>query len=157
MSRIKIKQIHPEGGVDGYVLAFDAATDSWIAVPQTGGGAGSGTTGVFSCPPSITDGYAVFLTLPDIISLADANDPANRPAIGIVLNKPNATTAEVQFYGEMDGFTGLGPGVTYFLSETPGQITEIAPVTPGSIVQKIGVAKNANTLVIMVDRDFIEL
>ena len=45
-------------------------------------------------------------------------------------------------------FTNLTPGAAYYLSPTvPGGITSTPPSSPGQIVQKVGFAKDATTLV----------
>jgi hypothetical protein len=107
---------------------------------------------------AVAPGDVVYVTSADNIDVADANDLAKQPLIGIVRSKPGATTAIVQYYGEMSGvLLGLTAGDTLFLSETPGAPTSVAPSASGSIVQKVGFVKNATTVVIMVDRDFTEL
>ena len=83
--------------------------------------------------------------------------PAKLPVIGFVIAKPTATTATVQYYGEASVFAGLIPDETYCLSTTPGGITNAAPSLPGDAVQRLGFAKTASTLVLMVDRDFVVL
>jgi len=66
-------------------------------------------------------------------------------------------TVDVQFQGEITGFTGLVPMADYYLSVTPGQITNAAPTNPGEIRQKVGYAKDTTTLVAMIDRDFVTI
>lgn len=71
------------------------------------------------------------------------------PAVGIVIATPTTTSATVQYSGEVSLFTGLIAGETYFLSDTmEGVITNVAPTALGSIVQVIGYAKDATTLVV---------
>jgi hypothetical protein len=43
-------------------------------------------------------------------------------------------------------YSGLTPGATYYLHTTSGQITSVAPVTVGNIVQEIGWAIDSNNL-----------
>ena len=99
----------------------------------------------------------VYLSDTDTVESGDADDVAKQPVVGFVKDKPTTTTATVKYSGELTGFTGLVAGTTYFLSTTPGQITATPPVALGSIVQRVGFAKNSTTLVIMVDRDFVIL
>lgn len=112
----------------------------------------------YSCPAGAAIRDAMALTGADTVDKADSNDPARLPAIGFVKAKPSSTTCTLQYDGEMGGFSGLTPGITYFLDEvTPGAITATAPTASGGNVQAVGFARNPTTLVIDVDRDIIVL
>ena len=116
------------------------------------------TTGTYTCPVGVAVRDVVYLSAADNCDLADADDSLKQPVIGIVNNKIDPTTCDVQYNGEIGGFVGLTAGVTYFLSTTPGQITVTPPSgPPGAIVQRVGFAKNTTTLVILVDRDIVIL
>ena len=128
-----------------------------VTIPGGGGGVASAVQGTYTCPAGVAVLDAVYLSGAGAVDLADADDVSKQPLIGIVDSKPGATTAIVTYYGEVSGFVGLTPGDTYYLSITPGQITNVAPVNPGEIVQRIGFAKSATVLVVMVDRDWTVL
>lgn len=49
---------------------------------------------------------------------------------------------------EVTGLSGLTIGTEYFLSETAGAITDTAPTTSGAIIQRIGKALSATTLLL---------
>jgi hypothetical protein len=125
------------------------------------GGGSSSSVGMFSCSAGLPVQKAVYLSAGDTVDLADADDNLKQPLIGFVKSKPTSTTARVQYHGEMSGFTGLVPGETYFLSTTPGEIVKAGdpgfPSNIGDIVQRVGFAKNSDTLVVMVDRDYTVL
>lgn len=125
-----------------------------VNVTIPGGGSGGVVSGTYTCPAGINPLDAVYLSAADNVDLADADDASKQPLIGIVDSKPAATTALVTYYGEVSGFVGLVPGDTYYLSITPGQITNVAPSNPGEIVQRIGFARSATVLMVMVDRDW---
>ncbi len=113
----------------------------------------------YSPDEPIAVGDAVFLKSADTIGLADANGVTKQPVIGVVaaIDGPYIT---VRYHGELNCFSGLTPGATYYLSETGvsgSTITSTPPTNPGSIVQRLGFARNATTLMIIVDRDYIEL
>ncbi len=114
-------------------------------------------SGNYNCPTTVLIRDMVYLTASDAIDGANASDASKRPAIGMVMSKPTPTTAIVQYYGEVGGFTGLTSGDSLFLAETDGQITSTAPSADGSMMQEIGVVKNATTIVLMISRKFIEL
>ncbi|MCE5212114.1 MAG: hypothetical protein LLG40_11215 [Deltaproteobacteria bacterium] len=82
------------------------------------------------------DGYAY---------LADANDAALRPAVGVVgKGGASGATIEIVTYGVITGYTTLtesGPG---YLSETAGDITQSSPTWS----QQVGFAISATTYVI---------
>lgn len=128
-----------------------------VTIPGGGGGSASAVQGTYTCPAGVAVLDAVYLSAAGAVDQADADDVSKQPLIGIVASKPGATTAIVTYYGELGGFVGLTPGDTYYLSTTPGQITNVAPGNPGDIVQRIGFAKDATTLMVMVDRDWTQL
>jgi len=128
----------------------------WDGRPIAGVGL-TGCIGPFNCSAGLNVGDAVRLSGADAIDLAQADVVTERPTIGFVLVKPTATTAFVLSSGEIATFSGLTPGATYYLSETPGQITDVAPTVQGSIVQEVGWARSSTTLVIAIDRDFVLL
>lgn len=83
--------------------------------------------------------------------------PQHSPVIGIVTDI-TGSTATVQYSGEVAGFSGLTEGATYYLSPTsPGAATPTSAAASGQVLQKVGFAKDANTLVIMIDRDIVVL
>lgn len=109
----------------------------------------------YTCDSGIAVRDAVYLSSDDTVAKADADDETKQPLIGFVVSKPTSTSCIVKYSGELGGFTGLTIGVNQYLSETPGEITTTAPTASGSIVQKVGFARNSTTLVIFVDRDYI--
>jgi len=100
---------------------------------------------VYNCPNGVSVRDAVYVNGINTIDQADANGSGTYPAIGFVQSKPSATQAIVQFDGEIGGFAGLNAGDTYYLSETAGGITNVAP-SGGSAVQPLGIARNTTTL-----------
>ena len=134
-------------GVGGWTIAPTPTTN--IALHTSSG------VGTWNVPSSVAIGDLVYHT--GVAASADRADNASiltTPALGVVIAKPSAITATVAYPGEISGFSaltidmmlGLTPGVLYFLG-TLGVITAAAPSTIGSVVQRIGVAKDSNTLV----------
>jgi hypothetical protein len=78
---------------------------------------------------------------------ADATDET-KPAHGYVTSAVTSGNVGAMFGpGTInDAVTGLTPGATYFLSTTAGLTTATPPSTGGNIVQKIGEATSATTL-----------
>lgn len=129
---------------------------------DSSGGGGGGTADnlqrTYSCAPGVAVGQAVYLSGTDTVAAANATSVATAPCIGIVAAKPTAITATVQWAGALDLFVGLTPDVTYFLDTTAGLITATtASFVTGNIMQRLGVAEDATTLFLMVDRDFVVL
>jgi len=148
-------------------LYFDSGSNR-LMISQNGGAffpvAGPGATATtvrsesaLACPGTVNLYDAVYLTGADSVDRADSDDASKQPLIGIVLEKPTLTSAVIAYYGEVNGFAGLVAGATYYLGVNPGQITNLAPTTAGNIVQRIGFARNATTLVLMADRDWTEI
>lgn len=78
---------------------------------------------------------------------ADATD-VTKEAVGFVQAAIiTGDTGTCYFSGIITGMVGLTPGVHYFLSEIPGEITAVMPSTGGSIVQQVGTAPTDTKLV----------
>jgi hypothetical protein len=63
--------------------------------------------------------------------------------------------AVVQYSGELGGFVGLTPYQEYYAAVAP--VGSISPTPPasGNIRRKVGIAKDATTLVIRIDADYL--
>lgn len=87
-----------------------------------------------------TDGilYARNAVNTDPLKYAVAYCPDNEVAIG--------DSGEVIGYGIHPFFSGLIPGIRYFLSPSPGYLTNVQPTTSGQIVQPVGFAISESTL-----------
>lgn len=132
----------------GEALIWDGL--AWTPSLLPGGGAIVSSPGAWTVPVAVAVGDIVYVTGAFTADVADRTAPATMPAIGVVIAKPIATTATVLYYGEAPVFVGLTPGAEYFVGvagavETPG--TSIA----GEVVQRVGVAANATTIVFTPD------
>ena len=115
----------------------------------------NGNTEIYSCLPTVNALDVVYLSAADTVDQANAAAPTGNPLIGMVSGKINPIIAEVMQDGEIDGFNGLITGSTYYLDIVPGKITNIPPSTLGTVIQRVGFAKNPTTLILMIDRDYI--
>jgi hypothetical protein len=152
----------PPVGSDLQFKGLDAGTG--VTLTDTGtcieiAATGSSSTGlvvsaVYACPVTVSVLDAVALSGADAADQALASAAGPRPAIGVVVSKPGPLQCVVAYLGELGGFAGLVPGSTYYLSDAgAGQLTATAPSASGSLIQTLGVARNATTLVVMIDRD----
>ena len=116
----------------GYTVGIIGSSTS-VSPPQT-----------YACAVGVIPGDAVYVSAANTVAKASAIGPSTLPAIGIVLSKPTTTTCKLITDGSIDGYTGLTPGATYYVSDTPGQIS----TTPGTNEQEVGVAYNTTTLII---------
>ena len=78
-------------------------------------------------------------------------------AFGVITSKPTSTTCVVGEAGVLSTYVGLLFGVEYFLSVTPGEMTDTPPSLLGEIVQRLGEARNATTLILDIDAQPEEL
>ena len=113
--------------------------------------------GIYTVPSGVLLYDVVRATGASTADKADASDETKVPGIGIVVQKPDATTAVVQYVGEVKGLSSLVPGAVYFLSEIAGQITAIAPTASGAVAQRIGIAKDSTTLMLTIDPTYVVL
>jgi hypothetical protein len=82
-------------------------------------------------------------------SMRKADASGNKPADGFVSNSVVlGETATMYGEGKISGLSGLTVGATYFLSaSTPGDAVDTAPTGTGNILQKVGRAASATTLI----------
>lgn len=128
---------------DNTLRLWDGAVETII------GGVGvNPNLGTFTCLASVAVGEAVVISAADTVAEGIATNPDR--VVGICVNKPNATTAQVQFSGEVSVMAGLTPNNNYYLSPTvAGALTNNpGAFGAGTHRQFVGVAKNATTLVL---------
>ena len=139
------------------IAVFDPHTMNWFVFLSSGTGGGGGGSadllGLYTTANgAVAAGHAVKISAADTAAKAQASAAGNA-AIGVVKSLLSPTSAEVCYAGEVAGFVGLVPGSTYYLDPaTAGAITTVAPTAAGQIVQKIGTAKDATTLVVFPSR-----
>ena len=158
--RVKdIKVLYSNVDLQSFDNTFNNFIQNVCQIPVGSGPPGGNTaiTGTYNCALDVDINDVVFLIGSDFVDLASANDPSLQPVIGIVQLKPTVSTAVVMYYGELGGLSGLIPSATYYLDVVPGAFTPNPPSTSGNIVQKLGFAKDANTLMLQIDRDFVQL
>jgi hypothetical protein len=121
--------------------------------------AGVDVAGLFACAPGSVALRQAVKELPAGATCALAQaDTAAAVAIGVCMQVLNPALVLVLFNGELGGFAGLVPDAIYYLDPAvAGGVTNVAPSTPGQIVQKIGRAKDAATLVVEVTAEFMQL
>ena len=126
-------------------------------------------TAEYDCPVTVVVYDVVGLVGVDYVDKSSAVSVATAPAIGIVAAKIGPTRCVVQLNGRIENPTWtLAPDTTYYLERSSppdgSMVAEGAypwppnpPWIPGSVVQKIGVAEDTTTMLIMVDRDVVIL
>lgn len=101
---------------------------------------------------NLTEGQFVYIDASGVVQLAD-NSAIGTSAIGFVTSSftSGATDVEVFFSG-VNEFVTTTAGSTYFL-DTAGGITDTPPAfVVGTVCQRLGVACDANELVIEIDQ-----
>lgn len=78
---------------------------------------------------------------------ADATASNKFHTVGFVLDAIlSGQAGQVFFEGVITGLSGLTVGTKYYLSETAGGVTDVAPSTSGALVQYIGTAISATEI-----------
>lgn len=82
------------------------------------------------------------------VALAQANNIANGPAIGIANEtKGIGQKVEILCGGMTDAIGGMTPGTLYYLATAAaGAVQNLRPVVPGQFIQPIGWAMTANQM-----------
>lgn len=97
----------------------------------------------------------VYESVSDTCAQSNASGIVTMPAIGVVIAKPSPVQALIARAGEVTGFVGLVPDAPYFADTSNGGISLTPPVGSNQVVQKIGYAKNATTLVVQIEEYII--
>ena len=107
-----------------------------------------------TCTPGTQVGDVVYISGTNACAPALATSTSTMPAIGIVHLKLSPTLCKVTRYGELLGvFSGLVPGLTYFVSKTiPGAMT--TSITSPAVVHEVGYAVAPNKFAVQIDSDF---
>lgn len=125
------------------------AIDAFLAL-HTGVVVGGGPEDlVYVVPTSVKLGDFVYSTGALAADRADNGSQATIPTLGIVVAKPTTTTARIVSEGEVDGLSGMTPGADQFLGTAGARIEAGSlPSAPGSVVQQLGVAVSATTILL---------
>jgi len=108
--------------------------------------AGLSADGVFvMSSPAV--GNVVCGTTADHMALADADDAAKVPAIGVVAAVVDATHAQVRFCGIVEDAGTFTAWAIQYLDTTAGALVETAPATP--YVYPVGIAINTTDLLVL--------
>lgn len=139
-------------GASGHVVTSNGP--GFLPTYQPGGGGGSsGSIITVNCASSLLPGDIVYVS--GVNTVAKATATGGNHAIGIIQNKPSATTAEVVLSGQtLPIFSFLTPGLPYYLSTT-GTLTSAPPSgTGGTFIQKIGTAQSSDTLLLSISKPY---
>jgi len=139
----------PAGGVEGQVILKQSATDydtAWDYVESVYAPIENNEGSVMSAGTPV---YAKGISGNNIlVGVADANDSAKMPAIGVLLEETaNGATGEIitagLFNKTVSGLTGVSVGQTIYISNT-GVLTNVKPTASTDLVQNIGVVLQTN-------------
>lgn len=134
--------------LEAFLLNSEAFVDSGIDEAGSTDQVGS-PTGFFTVPAGVSVLDLVYVSGVDAMDAADNSSTATAPVKGIVIDKPTATTATVQYMGHVSGFAGLTAGADLFLGTSGGYVLAGGlPTAPGSVVQKIGKALDPTTILL---------
>lgn len=142
-----------------YVSSIDDSLRYWDGsseiIMASGAGTSGDTVGQYTCPAGVAVGDVVVVSGADYAVKANATTITGKTVAGIVVDKPDATTANVKYSGETGSIFGgvLSTGSTYYLGRTDGAITNDPTVFvsgSGDTQIELGFAKNTNTLVIRI-------
>ncbi|MSO37458.1 MAG: hypothetical protein EXQ69_04315 [Acidimicrobiia bacterium] len=133
-------------------VSFSGA--AYVPLVAPAGGAPASATSLvshvaYTCLASVSVGDAVYVAGGDYADKASANTGSLHTADGVVATKPTANTCHICYHGEISAFTGLIPGAIYYLSPVvPGGLAIYPPSRESGAVQRLGVARNATTLLL---------
>lgn len=151
--------VGPPGDGSGYTLpvatqtrlgGVKAGTNITIAADGTLSAVGALPTVSLTTDVSLSPANLVYVKASGNLGLADAT-AEGKEALGVVLTAaPAGTAAKVNLIGSLiSGLSGLTPGAFYYMSTTPGAITNYAgaPTVAGNVLMKVGTALTSSTLI----------
>lgn len=112
------------------------------------------------CDATLVVGEWVYITGPSVsgryqVARSDVSDSAKMPAVGVVVSKPSSTLCQVQWGGEVSGLGVLVPRRVYFL-QPDSKIGLGVPSASGQYVQRLGVALDANRLLVNLNTGLVK-
>lgn len=136
---VHLDKLAQSGATVGQVVAWDGS--NWSP------GDGADVSETLTVPTAVSVNDIVYITGDYTADRADNGAVGTTPGIGVVISKPTSTTAKIRFYGVLSGFSGMTPGAAQFLGSLgaliePGSL----PSTPGSVIQRLGMALSATVL-----------
>lgn len=159
----------PVADIEGQAVVYGYSTrDDLVDTPEesfrgdlaTGGGLPLQHAFWADCDPTLVVGEWVYITGPSVagryqVARVDFADYNKLPAVGVAVSKPTASTCQVQWGGEVSGLDTLTPRRVYFL-QGDARIGLGPPTGSGQYVQRLGVALDANTLLISLNTSLIK-
>jgi len=104
--------------------------------------------------PAVAVNDVVYLDSPNHVNRANAGSVATAPAIGFVTALVGATQCRVRTEKFLAGFSGLTAGLEVFLGLSAGAVTQTAPSGVGELIQNLGLAVNATTIIVDIESDY---
>jgi hypothetical protein len=142
--------IAASGSIDVQVAYVTASQVSpWSATTTVTVSAPIAATTALTASEALTAGQLVNIWSSSGAKVRKANaTDDSKPAHGFVLaNVSSSATATIYLPGQViTGLSSLTPGATYYLDTTGGAITATQPSTSGNLVQRVGFALSATTL-----------
>jgi hypothetical protein len=142
--------IAASGSIDVQVAYVTASQVSpWSATTTVTVAAPIAATTSLTASEALTAGQVVNIWSSSGAKVRKANaTDDSKPAHGFVLaNVSSSATATVYLPGQViTGLSSLTPGATYYLDTTGGAVTATQPSTSGNLVQRVGMALSATTL-----------
>lgn len=116
----------------------------------------NGNVREYDALPGVLLNDAVYSAGDGLVGRADASQPETAPAIGMVVSIVHENRVLVLHQGNFTSPDPLTVG-PYFLGITPGTLTPYAPTGSGQVVQLVGRAVSADTLVLASSYITVEL
>ena len=148
-----IRKTIPGESTEARVRAWSDAINDMVDAIQglTIGGAAATLVsgpGQYTVPMACVVSDLVYITGANAASKADNTGVATMPCMGIIVDKPTPTTATIAYAGMIGGLAGMTPGAMQFVGAAGARIEAGAlPSAPGSVIQQIGVAETAISLI----------
>lgn len=149
---IRLARVFAAGGVGTRIVLERAFLSSSGAAAQV-----VSQVGEFTVPAPVAIGDLVYVTGTNAADQADNSGVGTSPGFGIVIGKPTGTTATLAYSGAVDIPGGsMTAGALQFMGAA-GALIEAGslPSVAGSVVQQLGIALDADTLLLNPQQDIV--
>jgi hypothetical protein len=139
----------PGAGIN--LVPQNVGLNETLRVDNTGTG---GVTGTYVDGGVVAQQLVAMRTGAAVPTVDPASAVGNVAEVAGFVTNVAAGVATVQYAGELGGFVGLLPHTEYYAAAAPGAISTTPPAS-GQIRRKVGIAKDATTMVIRIDADYL--
>lgn len=140
--------VHTAAPNDGDILVYSLTATRYEPTAQSGM-ASPVILSNLTDATGLAVGNLVRISAANTVLPADASVAGTMPCVGMIHNIPGPNLVDVTIVGKVVGLAGLSAGTEYYVDTSAGGYTAVVPSGAGEVLQRIGIALNATTMLIL--------